>query len=90
LRIHSTSAMGLPRIVPAGGAEICGRWFPEGTTVSVPVSSASRCLRGRRSGDADDQRPANRPTPSTVTLPSGDRMPMSTGQSVGSSKTRRP
>jgi benzoate 4-monooxygenase len=41
LRIHSTSALGLPRVVPAGGAEVCGRWFPEGTTLSVPVSLAA-------------------------------------------------
>jgi benzoate 4-monooxygenase len=42
LRIHSTSAMGLPRIVPAGGSEVCGRWFPEGTTVSVPAYTIHR------------------------------------------------
>jgi benzoate 4-monooxygenase len=41
LRIHSTSSLGLPRDVPAGGAEVCGRWFPEGTTLSVPVSLAA-------------------------------------------------
>jgi benzoate 4-monooxygenase len=38
LRLHSTSAIGLPREVPAGGATILGEFFPGGTTVSVPVS----------------------------------------------------
>jgi cytochrome P450 len=41
LRLHSTSALGLPRIVPEGGAVVCGEFFPEGTTLSVPVSQLS-------------------------------------------------
>ncbi len=41
LRIHSTSSLGLPRLVPAGGLEVCGQWFPEGTTLSVPVRPTS-------------------------------------------------
>lgn len=41
LRLHSTSAIGLPREVPAGGATILGEFFPGGTTVSVPVSHSS-------------------------------------------------
>jgi benzoate 4-monooxygenase len=40
LRLHSTSAIGLPREVPAEGATILGEFFPGGTTVSVPVSIA--------------------------------------------------
>lgn len=45
LRLHSTSAIGLPREVPAEGATILGEFFPGGTTVSVPVSILvfSRC-----------------------------------------------
>jgi benzoate 4-monooxygenase len=38
LRLHSTSAIGLPRIVPEGGAVVCDEFFPEGMTLSVPVS----------------------------------------------------
>lgn len=38
LRIHSTSSMGLPRMVPEGpGVEILGHHFPAGTVLSVPA-----------------------------------------------------
>ncbi|TGO12812.1 hypothetical protein BTUL_0082g00580 [Botrytis tulipae] len=37
LRIHSTSSLGLPRIVPPGGAEVCGKFFPGYTVLSVPA-----------------------------------------------------
>ena len=36
LRYRPTSAFGLPRLVPAGGATICGEFFKEGTVLSVP------------------------------------------------------
>jgi benzoate 4-monooxygenase len=36
LRYRPTSALGLPRQVPAGGATICGEFFQEGTVLSVP------------------------------------------------------
>ncbi|KAH9849884.1 cytochrome P450 monooxygenase pc-bph [Lenzites betulinus] len=36
LRVHSTAGAGLPRVVPAGGLEVCGRFFPGGTVLSVP------------------------------------------------------
>jgi benzoate 4-monooxygenase len=39
LRIHSTSSQGLPRVVPAGGAEVAGRFFPQGVVLSVPAYS---------------------------------------------------
>jgi benzoate 4-monooxygenase len=42
LRHHSTSAMGLPRIVPEGGLTVLGRQFLEGTVVSVPSYSIHR------------------------------------------------
>jgi benzoate 4-monooxygenase len=37
LRIHSTSSMGLPREVPAPGAQVHGRFFPAGSVLSVPA-----------------------------------------------------
>lgn len=42
LRIHSTSALGLPRVVPEGGLTIKGEFFPEGTVLSVPSYSIHR------------------------------------------------
>src|SRR5690242_15359111 len=36
LRLHSTSSLGLPRIVPPGGLEVLGRLYKEGTVLSVP------------------------------------------------------
>ncbi|PWN22638.1 cytochrome P450 [Microstroma glucosiphilum] len=42
LRYHSTSSMGLPRLVPEGGAVICGKHFPAGTTLSVPAYTIHR------------------------------------------------
>lgn len=38
MRIHSTSSLGLPRVVPAGaGITIRGHLFPQGTVLSVPA-----------------------------------------------------
>lgn len=42
LRFHSTSALGLPRVVPAGGATIEGKYFPAGSVVSVPSYTIHR------------------------------------------------
>ncbi|EPS94357.1 hypothetical protein FOMPIDRAFT_1134482 [Fomitopsis schrenkii] len=42
LRIHSTSGLGLPREVPPGGLTVCGRYFPEGTILSVPTYTVHR------------------------------------------------
>lgn len=37
LRIHSTSSLGLPRLVtPASGVDVCGIHFPQGTVLSLP------------------------------------------------------
>ena len=42
LRIHATSGIGLPRLVPQGGMTVCGRFFPEGTVLSVPTYTIHR------------------------------------------------
>jgi benzoate 4-monooxygenase len=42
LRLHSTSALGLPRVVPEGGLTVNDAFFPEGTVVSVPSFSIHR------------------------------------------------
>ena len=42
LRIHSTSSLGLPRVVPEGGLTIVGHYLPKGTIVSVPSYSIHR------------------------------------------------
>lgn len=42
LRIHSTSGIGLPRVVPEGGLEVLGHHFPAGTILSVPSYSIHR------------------------------------------------
>lgn len=42
LRIHSTSALGLPRLVPKGGMAVEGVTFPEGTILSVPSYTIHR------------------------------------------------
>ncbi|KAF5383993.1 hypothetical protein D9757_006970 [Collybiopsis confluens] len=42
LRIHSTSALGLPRLVPQGGMTVEGVHFPEGTVLSVPSYTIHR------------------------------------------------
>ncbi|SPO20574.1 probable Benzoate 4-monooxygenase cytochrome P450 [Ustilago trichophora] len=42
LRYHSTSAIGLPRVIPAGGATVCGQHFPAGTILSVPAYTLHR------------------------------------------------
>ncbi|EJU01598.1 cytochrome P450 monooxygenase pc-bph [Dacryopinax primogenitus] len=42
LRIHSTSSLGLPRIVPEGGLEVSGIHFPAGSVLSVPSYTIHR------------------------------------------------
>jgi benzoate 4-monooxygenase len=42
LRVHSTSSIGLPRLVPEGGLHVSGRYFPEGTVLSVPSYTIHR------------------------------------------------
>lgn len=42
LRLHSTSGIGLPRLVPQGGITIQGHFFKEGTVLSVPSYTIHR------------------------------------------------
>jgi benzoate 4-monooxygenase len=53
MRIHSTSSLGLPRVVPPGGADVCGRHFPGDTVLSVPAYTMhhSKAIWG---SDADE------------------------------------
>ena len=57
LRIHSTSSLGLPRVVPPGsGVTLMGHHFPQGTVLSVPAYTIhhSKSIWG---ADADSFRP---------------------------------
>ncbi|CAE6351790.1 unnamed protein product [Rhizoctonia solani] len=57
LRLHSTSGIGLPRVIPSGSTlEVCGERFTEGTTLSVPSYTIhhSREIWGE---DAESYRP---------------------------------
>lgn len=56
LRIHSTSAIGLPRLVPEGGLTIQGKHFAADTVLSVPSYTIHRD-KGVWGEDADDFRP---------------------------------
>lgn len=56
LRIHSTSAMGLARLVPEGGLTVLGKTFPQGTVVSVPTYTIHRD-KGAWGDDSEDFRP---------------------------------
>ncbi|RDB28044.1 Benzoate 4-monooxygenase [Hypsizygus marmoreus] len=42
LRIHSASALGLPRVVPEGGMTVLDQYFPAGTVLSVPSYTIHR------------------------------------------------
>jgi len=42
LRMYPPSPTGLPRVVPAAGDTICGKWVPGGTAVSVSQWAANR------------------------------------------------
>ncbi len=42
LRLHSTSSLGLPRVVPEDGMTVMGHYFPAGTILSVPSYSIHR------------------------------------------------
>ncbi|BGO91521.1 hypothetical protein NBRC10512_003182 [Rhodotorula toruloides] len=55
LRLHSTSGMGLPRIMTQD-TEVCGEVFPAGTILSVPSYSIHR-LKEYWGPDADEFKP---------------------------------
>ena len=42
MRLFSFSGIGLPRVVPEGGMVVLGKYFPEGTVLSVPTYSLHR------------------------------------------------
>ncbi|SJL13698.1 uncharacterized protein ARMOST_17146 [Armillaria ostoyae] len=42
LRLHSTMALGLPRVAPEGRMMILGNYFPGGTIISVPTYTIHR------------------------------------------------
>jgi benzoate 4-monooxygenase len=45
LRLRTTVSVGLPRVVPKGGAMVCGRFFEEGTVLSTPTYTTHRDVR---------------------------------------------
>ena len=55
-RIHPLFGYPVPRVVPKGGAEACGRWWPGGTVLgtSCGVPERNKSVFG---DDADDWRP---------------------------------
>lgn len=44
LRLCTPVALGLPRVVPTGGAEVSGQWLPGGTFVSCPGYASNRSV----------------------------------------------
>lgn len=56
LRVHSTSSLGLPRVVPEGGLTIRGVHFPQGTVLSIPTYTIHRDTQAWGE-DADKFRP---------------------------------
>ena len=36
LELHSTSSMGLPRLIPEGGSHVSGKFFLQGMVSSIP------------------------------------------------------
>lgn len=45
LRLRTTVSVGLPRVVPAGGANVCGKHFEAGTVLSTPTYTTHRDTR---------------------------------------------
>lgn len=56
MRIHPSVQLCMPRIVPAGGATICGEYFPAGVTVGCNPAVIHRD-KGVFGEDADEFRP---------------------------------
>jgi cytochrome P450 len=55
-RIHPLFGYPVPRVVPDGGAEVCGRWWPGGTLLgtSCGIPERNKAVFGE---DADEWRP---------------------------------
>ena len=51
MRLYPPVAVGVPRIIPAGGREIMGRWLPPGTRAAVHHYSASHSVANFRNPD---------------------------------------
>jgi cytochrome P450 len=58
LRIHTPVGTGLPRVVPPGGANICGRFYPEDCELlmSPMVVNFNKDVFGQNSHDFDPER----------------------------------
>ncbi|KAI0450404.1 cytochrome P450 [Xylaria acuta] len=56
LRMHPATGLPLERVVPEGGATICGRFFPAGTIVGINSWVAHRSIE-TFGADADEFRP---------------------------------
>lgn len=56
MRIHSTSSLGLPRMVVGTGVTVCDHYFPAGTVLSVPSYSIHHSTE-IWGADADEFRP---------------------------------
>lgn len=52
MRLYPPVATGVPRIIPAGGREIMGRWLPSATRASVHHYSASHSAANFRNPDS--------------------------------------
>lgn len=88
LRLHSTSAMGLPRVMTRP-TEFDGEVFPPGVRSAFPMPLLTRI--GLTSSSLSNDRPSSRSlrTRSTGSKRFGATTPRSTAPSVGSSRRRR-
>ena len=73
-RVHSASGLGLPRIVPEGGLEVCGKFFKEGTVLSMSTYSIHRD-EGVWGKDVDTCNTYVRVRPTIVVTPQAIRKP---------------
>jgi hypothetical protein len=83
LRMHPATGLPLERVVPAGGATICDRFFPEG--VSCRVCQIRVC----RANSLDRQSSESTPGSPIATRQFSAPMPTCSGLSAGSTQTKR-
>lgn len=43
LRIHPSTGLPMQRVVPKGGAQIAGKFFPEGVSARLPFGEEDSC-----------------------------------------------